>query len=256
MSATMPFAEFSKWECYMLVKYGNTNSFGSTGRNKSEYLIELPIYPESVQESISSDWTEQKVIGRSSPLAAFSGTSLKSVSFNMELHRELLTGSHSLTTGELNSIKGGSLARQTAGVQKDFGAGFNGGRDWYVSVNKMLQMSCYSQYTDYGSIPPTTYFVFGQMILKGYVETFSTHWKKPILNTFYGWNDVSISMKCYPDTIITADDVLTKNSSTQNTYNTTFPSKGSESSDVTSWNFGRPNSRSAGNRLGCQVMYT
>lgn len=89
----------------------------------------------------------------------------------------------------------------------------------------MLQISCYPQYTNSGLIPPTTYFIFGQMILKGYVNSYSTTWKKPILNTFYGWNSVSISMDCYPDTIVSARNILTSSgsASTQNTYNAEFP---------------------------------
>ena len=214
----------------------------------SEYLIELPIYPEEVTESINANWEEQSVIGRSAPLAAFSGTSLKSVNFNLDLHRDFLTGSYSLTPENMREIaqnRGVSyddvMRNQAAGRQYDYGEGLFGGRDWYVSANKILQMSCYPQYTDSGAIPPTTYFVFGQMILKGFVESYSTTWKKPLLNTFYGWNSVSIQMKCYPDTVITANDIIKGNSSTQNTYNTKFPSKIGSSNVLTRYN--RPNLR-------------
>ena len=206
-------------------------SFGLGGQ--SEYLIELPMYPEQVTESINANWEEQQVLGRSSPLSAYSGTSLKSVSFELNLHRDFITGSHSLTKGELKDVarqngKSTDLDYiqqfQAAGRQYDYTDGWGKGREWYISANKMLQMSCYPQYTSAGAIPPTTYFVFGQMILKGYVESYSTTWKKPLLNTFYGWNSVSLSMKCYPDSVISAHEIITGNSSTQNTYNTEFPS--------------------------------
>lgn len=220
---------FQDWECYMLIKYGYANSFGHSRPN--EYLIELPLYPDEVQESISANWAEQEVMGRSANLATYAGTSLKSVNFSMNLHRDFLTGSYSLTTKNLEEIAADSgqsldyvMASQAAGRQYDYTEGLFGGRNWYVNVNKMLQMSCYPQYTNYGAIPPTTYFIFGQMILKGFVESYSTTWKKPLLNTFYGNNTVTISMKCYPDNVITANDIYTGNSSTQNTYNTQFPS--------------------------------
>lgn len=237
---------FQQWECYMLLKYGNAGSFGLGG--KSEYLIELPLYPDEVTESINANWDEQQILGRSSSIAAFAGTSLKSVNFNLDLHRDLLTGSYSLTDQNLREIakennvpydagenkKGvplgaDTLHHQAAGLQKDYMGGAFGGRAWYVSINKMLQMSCYPQYTDYGAIPPTTYFIFGQMILKGFVESYSTTWKKPIINTFYGWNSVGITMKCYPDSVITANDIISGDTSTQNTYSTKFPSKGGTS---------------------------
>lgn len=244
-TATNGFTEFKQWECYMLIKYGSPGQFGAGGQ--SEYLIELPVYPEQVTESISANWEEQQVLGRSSPLSAYSGTSLKSVNFELNLHRDLLTGSYSLTDKDMHSIANSKTGvsyddvkkGQAAGNQYDWGDGYNYGREWYVSVNKMLQISCYPQYTQAGVIPPTTYFLFGQMILKGYVESYSTTWKKPIINTFYSWNTVNISMKCYPDSVISAHDIITGSSSTQNTYDTKHPSNSAEKSNVLGINWGR-----------------
>ena len=264
MSKTIPFNKngmggFKQWECYMLVKYGSPGNFTAD----NEYLIELPIYPEQVTESINANWEEQTVLGRSSPLSAYSGTSLKSVSFELNLHRDFITGSYSLTDADLQSI---AIDRRTdyntvkrnqaAGRQYDWGEGAFGGRDWYVSVNKMLQMACYPQYTGSGAIPPTTYFIFGQMILKGYVESYSTSWKKPILNTFYGWNTVNISMKCYPDSVIGGADIIGRSgaASTQNTYNTVFPTQAISNSNVFG-NYSRSNNRGGGS-LGGSVLDT
>jgi hypothetical protein len=220
---------FKKWECYMIVKYGNSEKFGVGG--DEEYLIELPIYPDQVSETITPEWQSQSVLGRSSPIAAYANTSLKNVSFSMDLHRDLLTGSFSHTQSSMREVWGVSDASkdryQAAGLQKQTERGPFSTRSWYVSINKMLQIACYPQYTSIGMIPPTTYFVFGQMILKGFVQSYSTQWQKPIINTFYGWNSVTINMDCYPDSIISAKDMITDSgegtASTQNTYNTKFP---------------------------------
>lgn len=246
---------FKQWECYMIVKYGNSKSFGVGG--DYEYLLELPIYPEQVSEQISPNWATQPVLGRSSPIAAYANTNLKSVSFSLDLHRDLLTGSFSHTAQSLKDI-GGSLKNQAAGLQHQSNSGPFDTRSWYVSANKMLQICCYPQYTQLGLIPPTTYFIFGQMILKGFVESYSTEWKKPILNTFYGWNSVTINMSCYPDTIISARDMITNHkegtASTQNTYNTMFPSKAGNSNVMTRADTtNRTNSRSLGS-IGGQVI--
>ena len=144
------------------------------------------------------------------------------------MHRDLLTGSFSHTQQSIEqSPVEGDISRQAAGLQKQSDKGPFYTRTWYTNVNKMLQISCYPQYTSAGLIPPTTYFIFGQMILKGFVKSYSTEWKKPIINTFYGWNSVSITMDCYPDSIISARDMITNKvsgtASTQNTYNTVFP---------------------------------
>ena len=249
---------FKKWECYMLVKYGNSKAFGVGG--DYEYLIELPIYPEQVSETITPNWQSQPVLGRSSPIAAYANTSLKNVSFSMDLHRDLLTGSFSHTTESLTQDPvNGSLKNQAAGLQQQSADGPFSTRTWYVNVNKMLQISCYPQYTKLGLIPPTTYFIFGQMILKGFVNSYNTEWKKPIINTFYGWNSVTINMDCYPDSIISAKDMITNSkqgtASTQNTYNTVFPSKvGNSNVMLRSDTTNRTNARSVGQVIGGQVI--
>lgn len=256
---------FKEWECYMLLKYGHSGNYGVSG--DMEYLIELPIYPNEVSESISANWSQQPVLGRSAALSAYANTDLKSVSFSLDLHRDFLTGSMSLTYDEListgpNGVRG-SLNRQAAGLQKQSESGPFNTRSWYISINKMLQMSCYPQYTNNGLIPPTTYFIFGQMILKGFVTSYQTSWKKPIINTFYGWNTVQIQMQCYPDTIISAYDMIKNsgggNASTQNTYNTRFPDGRVRNNDVMtrSDTTYRSNARSiAGSTPGGQVIDT
>ncbi len=223
---------FKTWECYMLLKYGRPDTFNISG--DYQYLIELPMYPEQVTESIGATWSTQSILGRSSPLSAYANTDLKSVNFSLELHRDFLTGSFSHNTETLEDIGGSVQYNQPAGYQVETPDGPFDTRTWYLSANKMLQMSCYPQYTDYGQIPPTTYFIFGQMILKGYVKSYSTTWQKPIINTFYAWNRVDITMDCYPDSIISARDLILNgsSSSTQNTYNTTFPNPTTENSNV------------------------
>lgn len=244
---------FKTWECYMLIKYGYKDSFNLSG--KKQYLIELPLYPEQVTESISTNWNTQPILGRSSPIAAYAGTDLKRVNFDLDLHRDFLTGSYSLTSDAMMAV-GGQPHLQAAGNQKQSGTGPFDTRAWYVNINKMLQMACYPQYTDAGLIPPTTYFIFGQMILKGFVDNYSTTWKKPIINTFYGWNSVSIQMSCYPDTIISAHEMIEGTelasggissgaTSTQNTYNTPFPGRGTTNADVMDRNFNRSNFRAS-----------
>lgn len=247
----------NQWECYMLLKFGKSNNFSAN--DKSQYLIELPMYPEEVSESISAQWSTQNVLGRSSPLSAYSNTSLKSVSFSLDLHRDFLTGSFSHTENTMRSAAGEYYdpSKQLAGEQPQSDAGPFRTRSWYINANKMLQMSCYPQYTQQGLIPPTTYFIFGQMILKGYVTSYQTVWKKPIINSFYAWNSVSISMECYPDSIISAHDLIegTGAMSTQNTYNTLFPSNSASSSNVMSRDFKRTNNRTESS-LGGGSRYT
>lgn len=257
-SSTNGLAGFKTWECYMIVKYGKPNQWGVGG--DYEYLIELPLYPDEVTESIGAQWATQTVLGRSSPLSAYAQTDLKNVNFNLDLHRDLITGSFSHDYNTLIAA-GGALNRQSAGLQSQSAKGPFDTRTWYTNANKMLQIACYPQYTSQGLIPPTTYFIFGQMILKGYVVSYSTTWKKPILNTFYGWNTVTINMDCYPDTIISAKQIIegAGAASTQNTYNTLYPGR-SENSNVMGRfetrerSNARTNAANNGGTLGGQVL--
>ena len=96
------------------------------------------------------------------------------------------------------------------------------------------------------------------MILKGYVTNYSTEWKKPILNSFYGWNSVTINMMCYPDSVISARDIISGDgaASTQNTYNTRFPSDVGSSNVMTRKDTNnRSNFRNSGT-IGGNLRYT
>lgn len=161
----------------------------------------------------------------------------------------------------MQQIGANERINQVAGKQIQTPRGPFNTRSWYVNVNKMLQISCYPQYLESGLVPPTTYFIFGQMILKGYVNSYSTTWKKPILNTFYGWNRVNIDMSCYPDSIISASDMITNKklgtASTQNTYNTAFPDARVANSNVMTRNatMNRSNARTV-NTLGGNLNIT
>lgn len=250
-------------ECYCLLKFGNAN-FGAGGVN--EYLLELPMYPENVTEGLEARWNSQSILGSSRDISAFAGTSLKNTNFSLTLHRDMLTYGYWDDSGAADTnwaAFGGNqnaavMNQSNPGKQKDTISGYNGTRSWYVAVNRILQASCYAQYTKAGRIPPIMYFVFGQMILKGYVRSYSTTWKKPIINTFYGWNEVQISMECFPDNIISAHEIMIGSASTQNTFNTLFPTESARNSVVYTRNYSRKNLRAsnASTTLGGGIMDT
>ena len=119
----------------------------------------LPCYPEEVSESTSSVWNDQPIVGRSSPITSFSGTGFRSVSFSMDLHRDMDTGSTSIET-----------------------------------ILKSLRMSVYGSYESSGIQPPITTFIFGSFKIKGIVRSISYTWKKPIVDNQYQLCTVSISI--------------------------------------------------------------
>lgn len=154
---------FLNGDCYVIVMF-----------DTSEEHAYLPVYPDEIQDSLSASWSNQQIVGRSSPIAAYIGTNFRDVSFTLELHRELL---------------------QNNGVE---------------DIIQLLDKSVYPKYTSQGLIPPITIFRFGKFYAKGFVESVGRNWKKPInKNSEYSYVPVSISMKCFPESVVGADNLGT-----------------------------------------------
>ena len=150
-------------DCYVIVMFDTTE----------EYAY-IPVYPDEIQDSLSASWSNSPIVGRSSPLAAYIGTNFRSVSFTLELHRELLKN--------------------------------NGIED----IIQLLDKSVYPKYTSQGLIPPITIFRFGKFYAKGFVNSVNRTWKKPLdADGKYLYTPISIDMNCFPNSVIGADDLGT-----------------------------------------------
>lgn len=156
--------------CYVIVMFDT----------EQEYSY-LPVYPDDIQDTLSASWSNAQIVGRSSPIAAYVGTNFRSVSFTLDLHRELLPG-----------------------YQID-------------NIIKLLDKSVYPRYTSQGLIPPITIFRFGGFYAKGFVESVGRNWKKPINRVYnYTYTPISISMNCFPESVIDANEL----GSAMNPFNT------------------------------------
>lgn len=153
--------------CYVIVQYIGSSNY---------YRRELPIYPDEISDSLSASWSTQQIVGRSSPIAAYIGTDFRKVSFSMELHRELLAEKGN-PTGKMESLI------------------------------RVIEKSVYPEYLSQGLTPPITTFRFGDFYARGYVESVSNTWKKPIINDMYMIASMSISMCCYPKSVISASNL-------------------------------------------------
>lgn len=52
--------------------------------------IPLPVIPESVSKSVSANWNDTTIIGRSASYRSYNGTSNRTVNFNLKFHMDLL----------------------------------------------------------------------------------------------------------------------------------------------------------------------
>ena len=62
-------------------------------------LIILPNYPENIQDSSSASFASSIPLGRSAPIFSFSNSGPRTVSFQFELHREMLDQVNGYTPG-------------------------------------------------------------------------------------------------------------------------------------------------------------
>jgi len=137
---------------------------------KDNVAIELPSYPDELSDNTSANWADQTIVGRSSPIAAFTGTGYRNVSFNFLMHREMA-----------NNIE---------------------------EVIKFLRSTVYPSYQASGLIPPITTFRFGAFRIKGIVRSVGFVFKKPIINEVYQLCEVSINIDSTPENVIDVDYIM------------------------------------------------
>lgn len=54
-------------------------------------FIVLPTYPDSIQETLNSTFTETAILSRSAPIQTYSSSGPRTVSVSLQLHRDMMT---------------------------------------------------------------------------------------------------------------------------------------------------------------------
>lgn len=134
--------------------------------------IELPCYPDEISDSTSTNWAETGIIGRSSPIYAYNSTSSREISFSFDVHREMM--------GSTSKID---------------------------NMLRALRAAAYPNYEKSGLVPPIVTFRFGKFKTKGILNSVGFTWKKPIVDGYYQFGTVSISMKETPNKVYSASDL-------------------------------------------------
>lgn len=148
-------------ECFV---YISNNSYWG---NNNSHIYQIPCYPDEVSDSVSVNWSETSIIGRS-PILAYNSTGLRNISFSMDLHREMYHGYQ-------------GAYPDVIGTEIDV-------------LLKSLRAAAYPIYSSSGLKPPMVMFKFGDLRMKGIIRSVSFQWKKPIVNKQYNICSVSITM--------------------------------------------------------------
>ena len=151
--------------CFMIVN--NSISGLST--------VYLPCYPDEVSDSVSSNWSDQSILGMSSPISSYTGTGYRSVSFSFTLHREMASTFDVVSNGNNENIE---------------------------NILRVIRGCVYPEYGEAGVTPTLVTFVFGNFRAHGIVRSVSYAWKKPIIDGNYQVADVQVQMDDVPDSII------------------------------------------------------
>ena len=98
-------------------------------------FIKLPVYPESIVDTLQSTFAQQNALSRSAPVFTYSNSGPRSISFQFQFHRNLL-----------DEVNIGGLGYATLQV----------GEDWTDALIRKLQAAALPVYRsgDKSVIPP------------------------------------------------------------------------------------------------------
>lgn len=156
-------------ECYMYISNNNVSS------HNGSHIYELPCYPDEVSDSISVNWSDVSIIGRT-PIVAYNNTGLRNISFSMDLHLEMFYGYSGSYSG---SAESSPIQNSSYRIK---------------NILKALRSSVYPIYSSSGLKPPMVIFCFGELMMKGIIRSVGFQWKKPIIDKCYSLCTVSITM--------------------------------------------------------------
>lgn len=163
--------EFKNHECAIAIRYGE---------GTPPDIRNLPCYPEEVNSSVQSSWSEMSIIGRVGSLEAYTGTSDVSSSFSFDLHREM------------TMYNGGTV---------------NAGDNQIDALIRFIKSGCYPMYGTNVLLPPRVLWKFGDMYISGILKSVSESWKLPIIDGAYSICTLSIEMTSADKRIISYSDV-------------------------------------------------
>lgn len=166
--------------------YSNSNYIFvyESGNYSNKYQMDLPNYPDEISDSGSANYSEESLLGRSSPLVSYTNTGFREVSFSFDVHRE-----------ELDSN----------GIDK---------------LLKIIRASVYPTYKDTAALRPTITVVrLGDFYVKGITKSYSFTWKKPIIDDKYQVCTISMTISHVIDKAYSMSDIIENNNSPANPFN-------------------------------------
>lgn len=149
-----------KYNCYIMLTPGLYDFDNPEAEIPENTLFLLPTYPDDVSDSVDAQWGTVPVLGRPVPVATFTGTGYRSVSFSFDIHREML-GNTNIKTIE-DFLFGIKQAVYPSDV--DFVDSRSGFKQSFT-----------------GFVPRVATVKLGAFFVKGYITSVNHTWKKPLV---------------------------------------------------------------------------
>ena len=135
----------------------------------TDKFIIIPEYPESITDNMGSTFNQTTALSRSAPVFTYANSGPRSVTFNLELHRDMVN--------DLNITAGNTNLKSNVISQTD---------DYVDTLIKELQSIALPRYNvnNRAVIPPRVAVRFGnELFISGVVtSTISCVYNKPILS--------------------------------------------------------------------------
>ena len=135
----------------------------------TDKFIIIPEYPETITDNMTSTFTPTQALSRSAPVFTYANSGPRSVTFNLELHRDMVN--------DLNITAGNTNLKSNVISQTD---------DYVDTLIKELQSIALPRYNvnNRAVIPPRVAVRFGnELFISGVVtSTISCVYNKPILS--------------------------------------------------------------------------
>ena len=151
----------------------------------TDKVIIIPEYPETITDNMTSTFTPTQALSRSAPVFTYANSGPRTVTFNLELHRDMVN--------DLNITAGNTNLKSNVVSQTD---------DYVDILIKELQSIALPRYNvnNRAVIPPRVAVRFGnELFISGVVNsTISCTYNKPILsNGKYAKVSISFTVSEY-----------------------------------------------------------
>ncbi len=137
----------------------------------------LPLYPESVSESISANFNTTSILGRSAPLFTYANSGPRTQTISIDLHREMLYGVNITNSTFIENINTDTVIEE---------------------LIKTMQAAVLPKYTNITKTinPPIVAMRLGdELFIKGIIRNVSTTFRKPIVNNKYQLCTISFTIE-------------------------------------------------------------